>query len=1147
MRSRKNFLTFLADRNGLTYYVKAGLVLKDNNPSPLPHDSTTWRQDGISFARNTTYYGINRAFTDGLKFVGDAATIIRYLFYMQKGVEQELYLLIWEWNDENDTYEKYYRGELDMSTFNDLAAEGVQVNTIEGGLLKLLKANENTVYQLPLDGSIPENINVNIDGILFQDTFRYSFIALSTIRDSKALGISYNGNTVDNIGIEKGTQDFDLITGSFQDYASSSKNYLFSSASPITLIIQGGFSITCVENLLASNTVVSFYTSLNNEYNIVNEILSTGVTKSYTINKTITLAANEELFVLFNSRASVNSISQSDFTIQFASRFKATQTWAIKVADVFKLLVQNITNNLYPSVSNLLSQWSNLVMTSGDALRAWSYIPTPDVPAQPIVLKISLKDLWDTVNPVLNASLGNTTLNGLDTLFIEAKSYVFDSSSITVDLGEVSEMETSFATDLLFNTLKIGYPEQNYDQQSGKQEYNLTQQYKAPITVLQKELSLISKSRADSRGIEFTRFNTTPGPSTTNNASDNSVFLLDVDVSSTSATSSFVATKGTFISQTLNLEADITFDTYNGDTTNVTVDSTKTKFTFKGPSQSIKITASLNVSGATAQMKINVNGSLVTSTTGGGFLQVATTVLVNQNDIVSVHVVPLGGGTVIIEDGSLALAFSKMLLYNLRRLNYDAISGVDNPTTAYNVELSPKSNLFRWGNYLRSILFQFGFNNLTFQTATKNYLLSRTLLGKTIFEGGDVLISSLDAPLFYPLYFKFKSQVPWNFSKLMTSVANAHIQFEYNGKKFFGFPMEVKQQYALNEAQEWKLLASPLINLADLQNLDIDGLNFLNLMPNSMMIPDLSPVQFVPLNNTLPAQYHFKHMDGWWHSEQVQMYLDSRTYFQPWQQNDIIDLQCITNGLGPVSVQFYDANGNVVLTDSLTQTTDAAVASPTILYQKSFGLSSFNPGIYYIVLTAGTGGTVVQFISEPLNIQVDHSNTLLFEYSNSRNKQSTIFSSGYSPSMRVEGWLDGYMPGAHFTAYEDQPSDVTVINGIPYDTHVLNIGSPQASNAWGVPNWVIKKLNKILILDNTSCDGLGITRNLDKEFTRVDVPGWPMKYWILEIREAKNRDGVTLTTTGELDQNVTVEYNINTNGFGDGDKGDNVVVIPLID
>lgn len=225
----------------------------------------------------------------------------------------------------------------------------------------------------------------------------------------------------------------------------------------------------------------------------------------------------------------------------------------------------------------------------------------------------------------------------------------------------------------------------------------------------------------------------------------------------------------------------------------------------------------------------------------------------------------------------------------------------------------------------------------------------------------------------------------------------------------------------------------------------------------------------------------------------------------------------------------------------MDQVINDAIVSPYALFEGTMAFNDLEAGVYAIVLTAGTGETTVKFISEKIYLREDWPMTLLFEYSNNRNKQSTIFNSGYAPAIRVEGWIDGFEPGAKFTTYEDQPADIQLLNGIPFRKFKLNIGTND-----GVPPWIIDKINRILLLTNTSIDGLAFTRNGDAQFEKVDVPGWPMKYWTIEIREANNRDSVTLGTDGELNSDLTVVYNINTKAFGDGSE-DNIVQITEID
>src|SRR5581483_3823050 len=363
-----------------------------------------------------------------------------------------------------------------------------------------------------------------------------------------------------------------------------------------------------------------------------------------------------------------------------------------------------------------------------------------------------------------------------------------------------------------------------------------------------------------------------------------------------------------------------------------------------------------------------------------------------------------------------------------------------------------------------------------------------------------VAIEDLGDPLFYPLIFEFKTKVPLTFAQLLSYSANGHIQFSYNGTTLYGFPLEITQRPALEESQTWKLLCSPLVKLTDLVDMDIDGLNLLNLMANDSFISHLCPVKFVPLNLSQDPHYHFVHMDQDWFINQVKFWIHKSNYFQPWQINDTIPLQVITGGIGPVQVDIYNCNAQSVYTTTMNAVTTDALQGTNVLYELSLNITGIGlpEGVYYIVITVGTK----QYISEGQWIKADWPMTLLINYSNSVNKQSMIFSSGYSPSIRVPGWIDQYNPEAKFSTFEDQPADIELLNRIPFRTHKLNIAF-----AGGVPDWLVDKVNRIMLLNTTTIDGVAYTRDSDAKWEVKNTDSWPKRYWSLSIRPAQNRDG----------------------------------------
>lgn len=1096
------YLFFLTNANGNPYYLQNGMLLTCNiiavpaGVTPwLPEAPDGWIDTEISFARNTKYYGINRSFVPPLKFAGDGATIIRTLFYGGAGIEASIFLVVVKFNTQSGIYEAYYRGELNLPQIDDSAADFCTVEVLESGILKYLKANENNVYEIPCDGSLPQHVLIAMDGMLLDNRSYYGAIEFDyrALLDAQAwvLGIVFLNSDGQSPNVTVGTQDPERMGffGTLATYVATSKNFIYSSGQPSTITITGTLQFAKTEGDSGENTKVYFLTSLQNEY-----VLFDGPTEirsePYTIdiNVTITLAAKENLFlILLNDPlggVATFHFYETKLNIFYSSRYQPTQCWGWKILDLYKYLVNLFTEGQFTGVSTLLDNYSNLICASGLSIRQ----------IDKAVIKTSISDFFVSFNSILNGAIGI----GPDgkTLFFERKRVVFNPDTVDLELGEVSELKITVQISYFFNTLKIGYPNNDYDSSNGLNEWNTTAQWNAPVTKVQQDLQLISKYRADSYGIEFTR-TLTPGNNTVNNKSDNDVFILNVDKTSAdpfTTTVSFVAALSMMV---------------------VTA----------GPEfragQVIMIVGSVS------------NDGTYTVTGVGNLFLIGLVVFLSGGTITDELLVPV---TITIVSG---------VVYKLLRKTYDSITGIVHPETAYNIEdLTPKRMLLKHGNYLRGVLFNLVGLNISFLSIDKNKNLSTTLEGLSIVESTDVSIGDLEAPLFYPYIVKFKTKVPLTFEQVMTNAVNGHIKFSYNGKTIYGFPIEVTVKPTLNESQEWKLLLSPRTNINDLINLDISGLAFLEQNDFTMFIPFLSPVQFVKLGAVLPAQYHFKHMDEWWYSEQVQFYIEQPKYSQKWQNNDSIKLQVQTNGLGPVRADLLDCHGVVQRTVQFDIKSDPAIVAPIVLYEGNMVLVDLPEGNYYILITAGTGATISQAISEPLHVAEDHPLTLLLEYSGTRNKQSTIFSTGYNPSFRFEGWLDGFGPAGTFATYVDQPADIELLNGIPYRKHKLNIG-----NESGVPNYIADKVNRILLIgigNKTFVDGLQMTRNESAELEAVVFPGSPLKYWSIDVRESLNKDGISVPITDSGDQaELTVEYNIKTKAFGDGSP-DSIVQIPIV-
>ncbi len=1373
---QKPFLFYLVDTpTGLCYYMDSGGNVQK---APISFgigpdgidvsiaDPDGWMNSELGFLRNAHYYGINRSFTVPQKLVDDAAFIARYVINRGRGIEVPLSMVIFKYNDDpapgEPLYKIYYNGQLDLPNYKDRAGEGVSVNMMEGGIMQLLKAYENKVFEIPMDGSISENLKVNMDGMLFEDTFNYSVVGIKgTTAGAATLPCVFINNEGDNAGIIHNDPTYDTIVGSpfAGTYFQQSQNHLFVSSRKVSIRIKG--SIIFSSSVPGKNIEFALYTATSNTVNIgtfpgeshVTGLIPTmaGVSilvqgqQVLTFDQVITLDANERLFIMMSTLNGSDtnwSLVGGSFTMTFASQFADTQPWCITWFDAFRLLVKYICQEAsiagqvfnYGFSSKLLQDNLNLVLTSGDALRASGdpnyqrfYNAVQNNPNFPNinliysfgpVLKTTLADCFNSVNAILNASLSTQILPGQnETLFVESKGYVFDSSVVNLDNGEVIDFETAPALDLYFTLLKIGYEEQQYDQKAGKYAWNTKAEWQTPLkSIPTKIFEVVSKYIAEPYVIERLRSGI-DDTSITRNSNDNQVFVINTDpttaipdtyeasfdsanvfpanpdqagnsnikltvhellqsinlpvingsyLSFSNNASIFLFNQAALSAHTFNVHVTITGNllgfvanaltglpadsttinlvvngviiqswttTATGTSTPINIAyTTSGAFSYK---DSIYLTCSTSIHGTadldTCTLSVEDGSNYLTAI--GSSIEVApgipfqllalpqvtarpdinslpsisygfqyfifNSILINHNFDVSMNVNGLlrGGGSDIagwdvylngvplhsstfpgtpgvsnwsdalafnhdfedgdilfmvasasnlsvwITDALLQLTSTQILARNLKRVQYDNISGVPlllgnipgtaipittGPGAPYNIEdVTPGRMVRRWGNYIRSILFDQIPGVLAFSTSSKNQNLTTTYQGVTIIENADIHISDFDAPLFFPRWITYKTRVQDTFAAIMTGAANGHARNTFNNVPFFGFPWELKQKAALNEMQDWKMLASPINDLTQLINLDITGLNFLNMAPNSIFCSFLSPIAFVPMGQVLPAKYHTPSRNLFWFNEQINKWINRNNYWQPRQATDQTILRFITRDLATATLNLYSCGAKLLTAIPMTEIMSPAVLTSAgyHLWEVTVDTSMLIQGGYY--MTAVGGDNISTLISEGVYIKADWPKTLLIEYTSGKTRQSMVFTGGYVGSIRFQGWYDNTFKQKYKGAfYTDTRQSIEVLNAFPYETASLWCGLDD-----GIPDYMFKKIARIMLLDGVMIEGEGFSIDEGAEWEETIIPGNPKKYVKIDIRPTDNADGVS-AIAGGADDDTSMLISLDASAFG---------------
>jgi hypothetical protein len=472
--------------------------------------------------------------------------------------------------------------------------------------------------------------------------------------------------------------------------------------------------------------------------------------------------------------------------------------------------------------------------------------------------------------------------------------------------------------------------------------------------------------------------------------------------------------------------------------------------------------------------------------------------------------------------------------YLLSRPAYSVMTGfftgmpITGKGAPFNTELSPTRKVLANANRLAPTFFQQPVSSkLQFITCDKNKDFSTTLSGVTIAESADIKKSQLGTPLALPLMLKFKPLAPINYSQVVKNIGAGNIKLRYKGYDLYVLPIgEVAVKIATNEAEEWKLLASPLNNLETLFKLSLNTIFSSDYNDNMLAISELSPIHFVKYNNSPGAKYHHVEMFDDWVQNRNARFREQPYYFQKWQKTDPIRLQCVTAELGTLRLYVYDRDANEYEDMDFTVASSPAVTAPYTLQEVSVDLSDYDPGKYlFVIKSAG----VPIAISEWQDIAVDHENTYAFEYYHTTDRLDTFFSSGYRPMFRAEALFLRWKPAMIASDYADESDNHESLASTPTKTRKIVLGC-----GTGVPEWVALKQNAILGLNRVTIEGEDYSRaSADTQFEEIElVTGYPFAYYTVELKKRLNSNGLTINDSAITEPQFISSYTIDGKAVG---------------
>lgn len=500
----------------------------------LPHAPTGWEDSLKKWSRSPFYWGMQRAFTADVEFVLDGAWLLRRAYYTL-GLRAVVTVLVEELEPVTWEYRETFRGSVDFSTFKD-GKTSVSVSMMEQGITEMVKAYEDVQYEIP----IPSTLLMRVPGIGLVENAA-SIIdpvgAVVRLERYNIMGIDIVTNDLDSAYITVQSVDqYNDLAGN--EFPTSDRWHIRGEETTnvsINVRLQGGYTLSRADQAINIMIISSeggptgtvLYTYLPPLVGVSEGAGNTTADRipfDITFNFQYAISPGEKLFLANRGILSDNLketiwIYEGSIEVSNSLVTEATVVRAMRPYDLFKELMYRMNDYKAVDTQSFLLQgenWRRLLITSGDAIRG---IADPKI-------RTTFKEFFAAMNGVIGVGFGME--NGKAVL--EEKSYWMKSGLKAISIGEVKEFTLQPALNFIWNSIKVGYEDQDYERELGREEVNSSQQWSAPITRVQKSLDLISPYRADQLGIEELR--TLPAEQNTDKVdkeSDNDTFMIKVE------------------------------------------------------------------------------------------------------------------------------------------------------------------------------------------------------------------------------------------------------------------------------------------------------------------------------------------------------------------------------------------------------------------------------------------------------------------------------------------------------------------------------------------------------------------------------------------------------------------------------------------
>lgn len=223
--------------------------------------------------------------------------------------------------------------------------------------------------------------------------------------------------------------------------------------------------------------------------------------------------------------------------ISVISSFPSTTAKAMLPHELFTQLLRIYTGKETPFYSEFFGrkdlgysqdgEGAYLAIMTGKMIRGFPWGAPEDEDDPRTVINTSFKDAFEALSAIYNLGATIEDIGNDRRLRIEPMDY-FRQMNVVADIGDIlSEPSRQIAQDYMFNNVKVGYENQEYEELNGLYAYNGEFGFSVPFQGDGDTLDIVSKWRADDLGIELTRRQQYSNDPTIDYRSDDDIFVID--------------------------------------------------------------------------------------------------------------------------------------------------------------------------------------------------------------------------------------------------------------------------------------------------------------------------------------------------------------------------------------------------------------------------------------------------------------------------------------------------------------------------------------------------------------------------------------------------------------------------------------------